>query len=324
MARIPLGLAAWAAACLVAAPAANAAPRIFILSGQSNMAGLGKIPAIPAGYLNGVNNVAYYVAAQHPALAGWNYRYAPDIGTAGGLGNPCDDTQCSCYQTGTFGPEAGMAKVLSAAYPAEQIILVKAAWGGTGLAANWLNPNDPLYAWFIGITRQMIDAAKARYAGATLAGFVWLQGESDGLDLGYARAYGANLSRFIDKVRADLSVPQLPFLYGSIRNAVGKDGKRRWPFGNIVIHTQKTFRDRAFVGCTGKSSSARASVYPAEIAADCNAFPCDDACRGFNSYHYDAAGQIFAGEALGRAVVDFFAGGAGTLKCRDYAVSPES
>jgi len=48
-----------------------------------------------------------------------------------------------------------------------------------------------------------------------VAGFFWMQGESDGLE-GHGSEYAANLTSFIARVREDFKKPNLPFVFGQI------------------------------------------------------------------------------------------------------------
>lgn len=89
-----------------------AAVKVFLLSGQSNMVGFGKISKI---------------------LDSNSFQFSFPIIPR----NPCTFLDCktdTCVERFNFGPEVGIAKVLSAAYPKDKIILIKAAWSGKGLA----------------------------------------------------------------------------------------------------------------------------------------------------------------------------------------------
>ncbi|MDB5048573.1 MAG: celE1 [Fibrobacteres bacterium] len=295
----------------------RAATRVFILAGQSNMVGLGKVSGIPAGYLNGAGKVAYYVTAP----AGISpYEFTNPIKA----GNAAESSSCNSgtqyISKGNFGPEVGMAKVLAAAYPADKIVLVKAAWGGTSLATGWVGGSAPTYIWFRNQTRLMLDDLKMKFPGYQLQAIVWLQGETDGSDPNFAKAYKANFQTLIAKMRTDFGA-NLPFLYGTIQNSGTTAGGRVWPYGNAVVHVQRTLRGIANLGCTSKSSSGKATVYTEEYGAQCSSTPCAEPCYGYNRFHYNADGALFVGESLGNLVKDYFAKGTNAIvKCNDYTL----
>ncbi len=165
-----------------------------------------------------------------------------------------------------FGPEVTFGRAMADAWPGENIAIVKYAVGATDLANNW-NPDTP-GAQYTGLLNAVNSAMAELSVGydARLTGMIWMQGESDALDLGKANAYETNLRNFIQSVREDLGTANLPFVIGQISDAPA------WTYGSIVKQAQ------ANVG----ASVPFALTIPTN---DLSLF----------SNHYDAAGQMALG-----------------------------
>jgi len=93
-----------------------------------------------------------------------------------------------------------------------RIGIIKAAANSTTLATHW-NPaiSGSFYDW---LKERVHTAISGLPAGLepNIAGFIWIQGESDaGLSV-WADAYHRNLQSLIDSVRRDFGNPSLPFL----------------------------------------------------------------------------------------------------------------
>jgi autotransporter-associated beta strand protein len=124
------------------------------------------------------------------------------------------------YSTGEtvqeYGPEYMVAQTLHAAYPTNVFNIVKYAAGGTSLNVNW----DPAASnsYYDGMKR-WVQAALRQKPGAQIAGFFWLQGESDAIDTSTNNASGnyfSNLTNLIAHVRADFGVANLPVIIAKI------------------------------------------------------------------------------------------------------------
>jgi hypothetical protein len=138
---------------------------------------------------------------------------------------------------GGFGPEIGMVRTL-ATKESRPLAVIKTAFSGTSVAGDWNvelpGKADPCY-------RAMIDEAKAALAAAQAKGatlrpraFVWVQGESDA-NAKDSPVYGANLSKMLQRLRADLGAPDLILLLGvNTRFGNGKNA-----FMPKVVEAQK-------------------------------------------------------------------------------------
>jgi hypothetical protein len=189
-----------------ALPADPASFPVFLLMGQSNMAGFGGIhPADPfqPGDFSPVPGVLVLggqctVKSRRPR--GWR-RWRP-------AAHPLHLNQKSAG----FGLGLPFAGRLREERPDLTVGLIPCAWGGAGIDA--LGPGTPLY-----------DNAvqRARSAGS-LAGVLWHQGETDALDDSLARSHAGKLAALIARLRADLSQPELPVLIGDLA-AFGDEGR---------------------------------------------------------------------------------------------------
>jgi hypothetical protein len=118
------------------------------------------------------------------------------------------------FQTGEtmreYGPELLAMHTIATNLPGENFWVVKYAPGGTSLAGDW-NPNrtDGRYVGMKG----WVEAALAERPGAEVAGFFWLQGESD---CGNGNDYYRNLTNLIARVRADFAVTNMPVIIAKI------------------------------------------------------------------------------------------------------------
>jgi hypothetical protein len=193
----------------------SAATKVFLLGGQSNMAGVGGY----SGYIAPNTNpwsLPPYDHADAPCPAPYNqplgsvkfWNYATD--TVGGdlvhnpgVGNGWSSLQNGYgYRTDQFGPELGFGAGLHALYPNDDIYLVKLGITSTSLGGNW-NPNGSGATY--NLFKQRVNAAIGNLVGQgktpEIAGMVWMQGEEDSTISSYAPSYAANLANFVSTVR---------------------------------------------------------------------------------------------------------------------------
>jgi hypothetical protein len=128
-----------------------------------------------------------------------------------------------------FGPELFFGKTLSDSMPGKKIAFIKDAVSGTYLAqtAGWLPPssNKGVGGTLYKNMMTHIDKAMASFTTAfdtaqytpRWAGFVWLQGEFDGMDQNDANAYDTNLTNLIKDIRTKTGVADLPVILEMIK-----------------------------------------------------------------------------------------------------------
>jgi len=177
--------------------------RIFVLSGQSNMAGRGGVhhrrwdgvvppEGTPDPSIQRLSASLDWEEAREPLHA--------DIDTAKtcgvGPGMVFARAVLPCLQEGTSveGARAGTGIGIG---------LVPCAVGGTAIR-EWAR-GERLY-------EQMVCRARVAARYGEIEAVLWYQGESDAESDAAAAAYRGNIERLIANVRADLGMPQLPFI----------------------------------------------------------------------------------------------------------------
>jgi len=177
--------------------------KVFLLAGQSNMAGRAYADALPPE-----------LALPYPAIRfffdvdfGADRATTPPSRSAGWTALQPQPKRPSCPDR-HFGPELSFGRAMHTALPGDRIGIIKTAYGGTSLDSNW-NPDATdglmLYGHMLNVVTEAKNAATIQ-----LAGFAWLQGESDVSRPAAAAAYVDNFRRFTARLRTDLNAPQLP------------------------------------------------------------------------------------------------------------------
>ncbi len=226
-----------------AAPAAGKV-KVFIFAGQSNMVGRSDPSKLPEEYRQPLPHVRLY--------AGQAWR---------GLGGPVRGNQDG------VGPEVSAARLLAAALPGQEIVIVKTAVGGTNLYSQW----DPQHAG--SLYARMLKDVKAATAGQEIEieALFWAQGGADGKLEGPAKAYGKNLAAFIAQARKDLGQSDLPFIFSTRAVDPNAPASPRYPFMAEVAK--------------GKAEVARTVAHTATVSTDGLTLMSD-------GMHYDTAGTI--------------------------------
>ena len=160
--------------------------KIYLLLGQSNMAGRG-VPEKED-------------LATHPRVFVFNlsnqWKLAAEPLTLGEKG-----------KTPGVGPGLAFGKAMADANPKITIGLVPCAVGGTPLR-RWVRGAD-LYS-------NAVARAQAAATAGTISGILWHQGEGDAGSKKNADSYGERLAKMIADLRVDLNAPNLPFVVGQI------------------------------------------------------------------------------------------------------------
>ncbi|MBN2533028.1 MAG: hypothetical protein JXB88_09055 [Spirochaetales bacterium] len=238
--------------------------KVFILAGQSNMVGTGNIMDLPEDLKAAQPDVLIYTAGT--AEYGWT-TLQPGVGAS----------------TGSFGPEVTFGRDISRAFPGETIGLIKIAWTGTSLAYDWRPPGagdtpGRLYTEFVDNVWNALNTLPGG-AGAVIMGMCWMQGESDACNIYPASEYETNLTCFINDIRDEFNIPNMPFVIAMIeRTSV-------WQEYEVVRAAQ----------------AAVAQSLPYVGIFDCDGFPSDGS-------HYKSEGLILMGEAFASAMIPLLSG----------------
>jgi hypothetical protein len=192
-------LALWVITALTSAAAADVP--LFVFAGQSNAVGINNVSELTPGQLAAQPNVLFY---------GPN-----ETGSTWGSFTP---SATSPNATGSFGAEISTGRTISNALGGSPVAQVKYAVSGTNLFDQW-NPGGSgnLYDAMVARVNQSIaDLQTQRGETAYVAGFFWMQGESDAMSAAFRGDYAANLTNLIASVRAEFGKPNLPFVFGQI------------------------------------------------------------------------------------------------------------
>ena len=220
LAALVLVQAAWAG------QAGKSPVKVFILAGQSNMEGQGKIK-MDANRNEGKGTLEYLV--KNPATAA-RYKHVIDksgdwvvrddvwiwyLDRKGGL------TVGYGARSDRIGPEFQFGHVMGD-HLDNQVLLIKTAWGGKSLAKDFRPPSSggevgPYYTEMLTHVKDVLKNLKTYFPdydgrGYEIAGFGWHQGWNDRVNQAANDAYEQNMANFIRDVRKALGVAKLPFV----------------------------------------------------------------------------------------------------------------
>jgi hypothetical protein len=185
--------------------------QIFLLIGQSNMAGRADIEAEDKDSLD---NVFLFTG-----IANKEWEKAA---------NPLNkySTVRKDLSMQKLGPGYSFAHKMAEVMLGEKIGLVVNAKGGTSIT-EWM-PGQPLY-------NEAVKQAKKALKFGTLRGIVWHQGESD---VSKSDIYIEKISELIQSLRTDLGDPDLPFVAGQL----SEDRPERHVFNVMIMQLPATVK----------------------------------------------------------------------------------
>lgn len=286
--------------------------QVFILLGQSNMVGAGKVSALE----NAVKQNKKY-----PYLLdeSGNWAVRKDVRNVrvmyeGKLPWKQFNNEWMTVTGNTMGPEFGIGHALGNAIEAPVMIL-KSCIGNRALGWDLLPPNAPDYAgtgeiprkpkaitnpktdWYAGLqydgdvnaAQDVLADLKTYYPDATsyeVAGFFFWQGEKDNGNPEWAAAYENNLVLFIKALREDFKSPNAKFVLATL-------GEHTKGSGNKVFDAHM-----AVDGKEGKYPEFKgnvATVYSNPLSMG-----------GSGNSHYGGNPETYmnVGEAMGKAMVE--------------------
>jgi hypothetical protein len=188
---------------------------IFLLVGQSNMAGRGKVEAQDQ--------------KAHPRV--WKLdkdgKWAPAV----------DPLHWDKPNVAGVGLGTTFGKTIAEQYPDAVIGLVPAAFGGTSID-QWAPDKDK------GLYADAIHRAKAALKDGTLAGILWHQGEADEKK---ADVYAEKAKKLFESFRKDLGSPTVPVVVG----AVGEFHAGSEEINKVLASLPQTIPHCAFVSSKG-------------------------------------------------------------------------
>ncbi len=174
--------------------------RVVLLLGQSNASGCSLVE-----YLRKNLDAAEFGKLE-AGFEGVKINYSIDNQkyTSGGQFVPVD-LGCSCGD-GYFGPEVGIAEVLSRTFPDQEIFILKFTMSGYSLNHHWLYEGQPAWIYDAALVfiRQYMTALLDKGYDADLEAIAWMQGESD-TTTEKAERYFDNQVAFVSYLREDLA-----------------------------------------------------------------------------------------------------------------------
>lgn len=234
--------------------------KVFILAGQSNMEGYGRIKIDPKRDNNGAGTLER-LAKDDAAKDRFKRLLKPD----GSWASRDDVRIWFLTRQGPLapgygarpefiGPELAFGQVMGDYYE-QPVLLIKAAWGGKSLAVDFRPPSAGKVPYSLGgkqqeqlerepeimgkFYRQMLVHVRdvlgdlktqvPALAGrqCELAGFLWHQGWNDRINDAFNREYESNLAHLIRDLRKDLAAPNLPVVVAeSGMNGLGETHPR--------------------------------------------------------------------------------------------------
>ena len=198
--------------------------QIYVIMGQSNAAGVGKISLLPT-----TTETSSVISGFESAS--WPFMYWHN------------DTQTS-WRPGSdilnssnhyFGPDLGISSSLEMSGQ-KNFYIFKYAQGGTTLAVDWGHKGTKgIYDKAVASLKKAEGAICAQGKNPVVKAVFWMQGESDALSASMAAIYGKNLTRLISESRQDFLGNTAPFIIGLISDRV----PGLWVYANTVRTQQK-------------------------------------------------------------------------------------
>src|SRR5262245_8968791 len=178
---------------------------VFVFAGQSNAVGVDTLDELRADQRAPQPNVLFYGPNESGNIWGPLTPSSNSPNLVDGLGRT----------GGSFGLEISAGKTISNALGEALVAEVKLSVGPIALFDRWNPAGGDLYDNMVARVNESIADLQAQLGHTGyVAGFFWMQGESDAIAL--RTDYAENLRNFIASVRRDFNNPNLPFVFGQI------------------------------------------------------------------------------------------------------------
>ena len=174
--------------------------KVIILIGQSNATGCSLTSYLSEGvgeekyaeFERGYGNVLINFALDNQAYSSEGAFVPVDLGCAAG--------------EGYFGPELGMAELLSSEFEDEKIFVLKFTMSGYSLNYHWLYDYSPswIYESFRIYATTYLEYLSSKGYSVSLDAICWMQGESDTTDYKAGKYYDNTVS-FVNNLRSDFA-----------------------------------------------------------------------------------------------------------------------
>jgi len=263
---------------------------VYILSGQSNMAGSGNKSQLPKSWKTPRPSVQYWDGKKFVAF---------------------DPMQLSLNGGGRFGPEVGFAGTMASLQPGKTIYVVKFALSGQPLHAGfnggkWMgpepgpnrgtfypgtSPEDPNmgnhYKRLRDQFTKSLAALKADGKTPQLKGIAWMQGEADAKQEISATTYAQSISLLKSRIEEDCQSGPVPFAMGQVLPHI--------PWAPRFTHRAEIRQAQADADMRSGSELATLGVWNV---------PTDGMPLLADTVHYDTTGQLMLGTSFALGVLE--------------------
>lgn len=262
---------------------------VILIGGQSNATGQGRVSNLPAQFKADSRVKIFYS------------KYL----NQGKNANQWLDLCPAAESQDRFGVELSLGTALQKRFPQKNIALIKHGLSGSNLFQQW-NPGEkegkgqgPEYVKFMETVKAGMDALKKQGDSPVIRGMIWQQGEADARDnagMERSRAYAKNLKRFIERVREDIGVPDMLFIYGTVMPLAAP----RFPGRDVVKQAQRDVVEKSGKG----ESVSKAILVEADDLQMLHADFRTPAPR--DDVHLGTFGILNLGERFAKALYPFF------------------
>lgn len=266
---VAIGIANVATCISAVRPAEGAELNVFLLAGQSNMAGADSEVADPPGFLQtDADRATLFTTAPIPA-GKMSDIYEP-WGSVRGHSNK---------NKLVHGPEVGFSRTLYAANWRDiAMVKVFANFGRDVNSWPWSDGGSLFNAW-TKFTDARIEELKAKGHTVRVRGFVWHQGIDDAIHGKLAQKYQENLTQLISVLRRRYADESTPFvLVRSVNSRIAQptpDPENKSPMAIVRLAQVKVAESVPFVGWVNS-----------------------DDLPNVNTHHFSAASQLILGQRL--------------------------
>lgn len=263
---------------------------VYILSGQSNMAGSGNKSQLPKPWHTPLPSVQY-----------WDGQQFVDF----------DPMKLNLNGGGRFGPEVGFSGTMASLQPDKTIYVIKFALSGQPLhagfnGAKWMgeepgpgrgtfypgtSPEDPNMGNHYKRLRDQFTKAFAalREAGKRpqLKGIAWMQGEADAKQAISAMKYDQSIALLKSRIEEDCQSGPVPFAMGQVLPHI--------PWMDRFTHRAEIRQVQADADMRSDSERAILGVWNV---------PTDGMPMLADTVHYDTTGQLMLGTSFALGVLE--------------------
>lgn len=197
---------------------------LVALMGQSNMVGHGELSELPPDFPKSPARIWNFTNAYQ-----WDPAQEPIDSPRGQL------DKVSLDRTAAVGPSLAMADAFVASHPSVSVGLIPCAKGASSIS-EWLKQPDQPRSTLFGSCVHRIKTVSP--ANGTLRAAIFWQGARDGKTLEGALKWGERFAAFVEDLRSDLGIADLPVILVVLGPAERK-GKLKYPYWEVVRQQQR-------------------------------------------------------------------------------------